>query len=111
MTAKPIGKNDLVGFFEERPFPISRIAGIDTVAPGKAKHHIPVLFEVDVTIAREAVRQRKVNTGEGLSLPLRHKVFRYRCLRNLDCSIAKKVVSNTLVSKYISPNMSPNHGS
>lgn len=42
---------DLVGTYAELPFPPAREVGIDTVRIGLARHHIPVLAEVDVTRA------------------------------------------------------------
>lgn len=63
----PPKKADLIGSYHAQPYPISRTAGIDTVDLGRAKHHIPILFEVDVTAARVAIRRRKEQTGEGLS--------------------------------------------
>ncbi len=58
---------DPVGTFTELPFPPAREAGIDTVRIGMKRHHIPVLAEVDVTLARAAIARRKAETGEGLS--------------------------------------------
>lgn len=60
-------KDDLIGRFEVQRYPLSRTAGIDTVAMGKLKHHVPVLLEVDVTSARAAIRRRKQDTGEAVS--------------------------------------------
>lgn len=59
--------DELIGRFEEQPFSISRTASIDTVSMGKAKHHIPVLLEVDVTAARAAIQKRAQSTGERIS--------------------------------------------
>lgn len=57
----------LIGKFTELPFPAARVVGIDTVRIGMARHHIPVLVEVDVTVARATIQKRKEATGEGLS--------------------------------------------
>lgn len=56
-----------IGRFEERPFLKTRNATIDTVEEGRRKHHVPILFEVDVTLARSRIRERKESTGDGLS--------------------------------------------
>jgi pyruvate/2-oxoglutarate dehydrogenase complex dihydrolipoamide acyltransferase (E2) component len=58
---------DDIGTYEERRFPESRNPTLDTLDLGKTKHHIPLLLEVDVTKAREYMRQFKARTGEGLS--------------------------------------------
>lgn len=58
---------DNIGTYEVREFPEFRIPTLDTLDLGKKKHHIPFLFEVDVTDAREYIRELKVRTGEGLS--------------------------------------------
>jgi pyruvate/2-oxoglutarate dehydrogenase complex dihydrolipoamide acyltransferase (E2) component len=50
---------DLLGRFEELPYPLARMATVDTVRVGLAKHHIPALLEVDVTAARAAIAQAK----------------------------------------------------
>ncbi len=65
-AATPMTDN-LVGTFSELPFPSAREVGIDTVRIGMARHHIPVLAEIDVTLARAAITKRKEATGEGLS--------------------------------------------
>ena len=56
-----------IGTFEVREFPEFRNPTLDTLDLGKKKHHIPFFFEVDVTDAREYIRDLKVKTGEGLS--------------------------------------------
>ncbi len=58
---------DHIGTYEERSFPAFRTPTLDTLDWGKAKHHIPLLLEVDVTRARSYIRERKVSTGQGLS--------------------------------------------
>jgi pyruvate/2-oxoglutarate dehydrogenase complex dihydrolipoamide acyltransferase (E2) component len=62
-----IVRDELIGRFEVQPYPLSRTAGIDTVAMGKLKHHIPVLLEVDVTAARTAIQRQKEDTGQAPS--------------------------------------------
>jgi pyruvate/2-oxoglutarate dehydrogenase complex dihydrolipoamide acyltransferase (E2) component len=51
--------DDLLGRYEELPFPIARVATVDTVRIGLARHHIPVLLEVDVTAARRELARRR----------------------------------------------------
>ena len=58
---------DLVGAFDEATFPLFRIATLDTLEWGRKRHHIPLMFEADVTAAREAIRLQKERTGEGVS--------------------------------------------
>jgi pyruvate/2-oxoglutarate dehydrogenase complex dihydrolipoamide acyltransferase (E2) component len=58
---------DRIGTFEKRNFPRFRNPTIDTMIWGRKRHHIPILVEIDVTTAREAIRDRKAKTGEGLS--------------------------------------------
>lgn len=58
---------DDIGIYEERGFPSFRNPTLDTLDLGIRKHHIPVLFEVDVTEAREYIREFKARTGEGIS--------------------------------------------
>jgi pyruvate/2-oxoglutarate dehydrogenase complex dihydrolipoamide acyltransferase (E2) component len=50
---------DLIGSFEERPFPDFRNATIDTLRWGRKRHHVPILVEIDVTDARDAIRNLK----------------------------------------------------
>jgi len=57
----------LIGAYEEQPYSISRKVGVDFVSIGKTRHHIPILFEVDVSTARSAIQNRKEVTGEGVS--------------------------------------------
>lgn len=56
-----------IGSYEEREFPGSRNPTIDTLDQGLKKHHVPFLLEVDVTKAREYIRDLKARTGRGLS--------------------------------------------
>ena len=58
---------DDIGTYKEREFPEFRIPTLDTLELGIKKHHIPFLLEVDVTKAREYMREFKSRTGEGLS--------------------------------------------
>ena len=59
--------DDLIGAYEELPYPIWRKLGEDTVRLGKARHHIPVLLEVDVTEAKAALARRKQQGGPDVS--------------------------------------------
>jgi hypothetical protein len=61
---------DNIGTYEECKFPAFRNPTIDTLDLGFKKHHIPALLEVDVTEAREYLRELKARTGEGLSFTL-----------------------------------------
>ncbi|MCU0547317.1 MAG: 2-oxo acid dehydrogenase subunit E2 [Oscillatoriaceae cyanobacterium Prado104] len=58
---------DLIGSFEERNFPDFRNPTIDTLIWGSKRHHVPILLEIDVTAAREAIRDRKAKTGQSIS--------------------------------------------
>jgi pyruvate/2-oxoglutarate dehydrogenase complex dihydrolipoamide acyltransferase (E2) component len=58
---------DPIGAFDEHPYPIARTATLDTLRWGRTRVHIPLLVEVDVTAAREAIRRQKEATGEGVS--------------------------------------------
>lgn len=58
---------DNIGSYEERKFPEFRIPTLDSLDLGQTKHHIPLLFEVDVTKARDCIRELKARTGKGLS--------------------------------------------
>lgn len=53
--------------FKEITFPDSRVATIDICELGKHKHHITVLFEVDVTDARLHFKRIKEQGGGSLS--------------------------------------------
>ncbi len=59
-------QQDLIGNFEERQFPDFRHPTIDTLIWGSKRHHIPILLEIDVTAAREAIREQK-KTGQNIS--------------------------------------------
>lgn len=56
-----------IGTFESRSFPRGRDATIDFMSTGRRRNLVPMLMEIDVTVAREALRRRKESTGEGLS--------------------------------------------
>ena len=56
-----------IGTYEERRFPEFRNPTLDTLDLGVKKHHVPMLFEVDVTEARAYIRELKVRTGESIS--------------------------------------------
>jgi pyruvate/2-oxoglutarate dehydrogenase complex dihydrolipoamide acyltransferase (E2) component len=55
---KPV---DLIGHFEKRTFSQFRNPTIDTMIWGRKRHHVPILVEIDVTVARAA------KTGQGIS--------------------------------------------
>jgi hypothetical protein len=59
MRRREIHPLDLIGNFEERRFPDFRNPTIDTLNWGSKRHHIPILLEIDVTAAREAIRDQK----------------------------------------------------
>jgi pyruvate/2-oxoglutarate dehydrogenase complex dihydrolipoamide acyltransferase (E2) component len=59
--------NNNIGSFVERPFSEFRSPTIDTLTWGKKRHHIPILLEMDVTVAREALRAQKRQTGQRMS--------------------------------------------
>jgi pyruvate/2-oxoglutarate dehydrogenase complex dihydrolipoamide acyltransferase (E2) component len=64
MEMKP---RDLIGNFEKRNFSRFRNPTVDTMAWGRQRHHIPILLEIDVTAAREAIHAQKAKTGQGIS--------------------------------------------
>ncbi len=66
-SSSDVTGEDLIGTYEERPFPPARTATIDTLRVGTTKHHVPVLLEVDVTAARAAIARRKRENGDELS--------------------------------------------
>jgi hypothetical protein len=58
---------DLIGSFAESDFPPFRNPTIDTMIWGRQRHHVPILLEIDVTAAREAIHAQKIKTGQGIS--------------------------------------------
>jgi pyruvate/2-oxoglutarate dehydrogenase complex dihydrolipoamide acyltransferase (E2) component len=58
---------DLIGKYEEKPFPRLREIIVDTVEQGLKRHHTKALIELDVTNGREYIREHKEKTGEALS--------------------------------------------
>jgi pyruvate/2-oxoglutarate dehydrogenase complex dihydrolipoamide acyltransferase (E2) component len=58
---------DLIGKYEEKPFPRLREIIVDTVEQGRKRHHTKGLIELDVTKGREHIRKHKEKTGEALS--------------------------------------------
>jgi pyruvate/2-oxoglutarate dehydrogenase complex dihydrolipoamide acyltransferase (E2) component len=58
---------DRLGSFKTQPFSKNRALIIDVVKLGRSKHHVPILFEVDVTEARERIRRYKKQTNARLS--------------------------------------------
>jgi pyruvate/2-oxoglutarate dehydrogenase complex dihydrolipoamide acyltransferase (E2) component len=53
--------------FETRAFPLSRRLVMDACEWGRKKHTIHIFAEIDVTHARELLRDLKIRTGESLS--------------------------------------------
>jgi pyruvate/2-oxoglutarate dehydrogenase complex dihydrolipoamide acyltransferase (E2) component len=49
------------------PYPRMRLPMVDGGRMGRQKHTVHGLFEVDVTLARRALRERRARTGEALS--------------------------------------------
>jgi hypothetical protein len=60
--------DDLIGAYEELPYPVWRVLGEDTVRIGRLRNHIPVLLEVDVTEAKAALARRKRQGGPDVSI-------------------------------------------
>lgn len=58
---------DLVGPHRVVPFRPERVATLDTLRLARRRHQIPVLLAVDVTDARQAIRDYRRRTGLGLS--------------------------------------------
>jgi pyruvate/2-oxoglutarate dehydrogenase complex dihydrolipoamide acyltransferase (E2) component len=58
---------DGVGPYQVLPFRPERNATLDTLRWAKKRLQIPMLLEVDVTAARQAIRESRRNTGTGLS--------------------------------------------
>lgn len=53
--------------FELKPFSKNRELVIDIVKLGRSKHHVPILFEVDITEARKGIRHYRKETDTPLS--------------------------------------------
>lgn len=58
---------DMIGSFDERAFSRVRTPTLDTLDWGRRRHHIPMLLELDVTHARNALRIMKAQTGQSIS--------------------------------------------
>jgi pyruvate/2-oxoglutarate dehydrogenase complex dihydrolipoamide acyltransferase (E2) component len=58
---------DPIGSFEKLNFPRFRNATIDTMTWGRQRHHIPILLEIDVTVARARIHDQKAKTVQGIS--------------------------------------------
>jgi len=58
---------DTIGRYQETPFSKTREIIIDVVEQGLLKHHVKVLLELDVTLAREYLRDFKEKQGMSLS--------------------------------------------
>ena len=65
--AKREEHEDNIGAYEYLPFARRRDLVVDIVALARLKHHVPILLEVDVSRAREYIRQYKERTGKRLS--------------------------------------------
>jgi hypothetical protein len=50
-------KRDNIGPFDAVQFSVYRVAGIDFVTMGREKNRVPLLLEIDITAAREAIRR------------------------------------------------------
>jgi len=61
-------KADPVGPFRVVPFRPERNATLDTLRWARKRLQVPILLELDVTSAREAIRGFRNKTGKGLSL-------------------------------------------
>ena len=75
--------------YEVVPFPKMRRFALDAGHMGRRKHIIHALVEVDVTKARQCIREHKTRTGESLSFT----AFIITCL-------AKAVEMNRYVQAY-----------
>ena len=60
-------ESDRIGPYRVVPFPLERNATLDSLRWAKRRLQIPVLLEIDVTSAREAIREFRKRTGRGLS--------------------------------------------
>jgi pyruvate/2-oxoglutarate dehydrogenase complex dihydrolipoamide acyltransferase (E2) component len=58
---------DLIGSFEKRNLLRFRNTMLDSMVWGGQRHHVPLLLEIDITAAREAIRNQKIKTGQGIS--------------------------------------------
>ncbi|MHA2406375.1 MAG: 2-oxo acid dehydrogenase subunit E2, partial [Candidatus Hermodarchaeia archaeon] len=58
---------DIIGKYEEKPFPRQREIIVDTEEQSLKRHHMKGLIELDVTQGREHIRKHKEKTGEVLS--------------------------------------------
>ncbi len=72
------------------PFPVMRRFSVDGGYLGRKRHTVHGLLELDVTLARQAMREHKAKTGEGLSFT----AFILTCL-------SKAVESNREVQAYL----------
>ena len=59
--------DDLIGAFEEQPYPFWRTAGEDSMRIGRRRNLVPMLLEVDVTAARAALAARTRAGGPEVS--------------------------------------------
>lgn len=59
--------DNAIGSYQKITFPAFRNPTLDTLELGRKKHHIPVLLDMDVTVALQSIRDWKAHTGEKLS--------------------------------------------
>ncbi len=59
---------DLIGGYEEKPFPKIQNSVGDIFEFSRSKYYVLGLMEADVTLAREIIEEHKAKTGESLSL-------------------------------------------
>jgi pyruvate/2-oxoglutarate dehydrogenase complex dihydrolipoamide acyltransferase (E2) component len=58
---------DLIGSFKTSYLSRFRDPTIDTMVWGRKRHHVPILLEIDVTAAREAIHAHKKRAEPGIS--------------------------------------------
>ena len=58
---------DDIGTYQEHEFSSFRNPTVDTLELGRKKHHVPVLFEIDVTEGSKRLREIKAEGGQGIS--------------------------------------------
>jgi len=58
---------DDIGTYREHEFSTFRNPTVDTLELGRKKHHVPLLFEIDVTEGSRRLREFKSEGGQGIS--------------------------------------------
>ena len=61
---REVGQMDLIGKYEEKPFPRIREIIVDTQEHSLKRHHMKGLIELDVTKGRGIIRKHEEKTGE-----------------------------------------------